>query len=332
MRTYKCLKKQIYQSGEYTLVPIRDEDKYLIMKWRNEQMFHLRQKEKLTSEKQEIYFKNVISALFRSEYPEQILFSLLYKGELIAYGGLVHIDWTNRRAEVSFLMDTEIEKKEFESLWTIYLGLIKEVAFSDLLFIKVFTYAYDLRPQLYPVLLKNDFQEEARLRKHFLHERSFVDVLIHSCLNILTYRKVNNGDKDLLYKWASDPLSRKSSLDSKPITLKEHENWFKLKMLDSSYYMFIFKLYSNSVGLLRLESRNSEFLLSFLVDPSFRGKGIGFSIIKESIKIAADINKTARIKAVIKKSNPASISIFKKAGFVKDSDDKETEIFFYYHK
>ena len=41
--TYTCFDKQIYKDKEFSLVPIRNEDRYKIMQWRNEQMFHLRQ-------------------------------------------------------------------------------------------------------------------------------------------------------------------------------------------------------------------------------------------------------------------------------------------------
>ncbi|GAK91039.1 putative ribosomal-protein-serine acetyltransferase [Nonlabens ulvanivorans] len=48
-----------------------------IMKWRNEQMYHLRQAEKLTEQSQDSYFKNVVSKLFEQEKPNQLLFSFL---------------------------------------------------------------------------------------------------------------------------------------------------------------------------------------------------------------------------------------------------------------
>ena len=60
MRNYKILSKQSFEEGDYSLVPLRHEDRYKIMHWRNEQVFHLRQSEKLTTEKQDLYFKNVI--------------------------------------------------------------------------------------------------------------------------------------------------------------------------------------------------------------------------------------------------------------------------------
>ena len=77
MREYKCLSKQTYTSNEYQIVPIRDEDKYDIMQWRNEQIYHLRQSKPLDKESQDYYFKNVIASLFEKAYPDQILFSYL---------------------------------------------------------------------------------------------------------------------------------------------------------------------------------------------------------------------------------------------------------------
>ena len=41
--TYTCLNKQIYTDAEFSLIPIRWEDRCKIMQWRNEQIFHLRQ-------------------------------------------------------------------------------------------------------------------------------------------------------------------------------------------------------------------------------------------------------------------------------------------------
>ena len=48
MPNYISLKKQIYTHNGYEIIPIRDIDKYDIMKWRNEQIYHLRQENLLT--------------------------------------------------------------------------------------------------------------------------------------------------------------------------------------------------------------------------------------------------------------------------------------------
>ena len=67
MREYKCFSKQTYSINEYQIVPIRDEDRYDIMKWRNEQICHLRQSKPLDKLSQDYYFNNVIAKLFEKE-------------------------------------------------------------------------------------------------------------------------------------------------------------------------------------------------------------------------------------------------------------------------
>ena len=123
---------QTIKTGEFSLVPIRYQDRYRIMQWRNEQIYHLRQSEPLTKERQDWYFKNVVSKLFDEEKPNQILFSLLENNEFIGYGGLVHINWLDKNAELSFIMETSLEKEHFNTIWSVYLTLIERVAFEDL--------------------------------------------------------------------------------------------------------------------------------------------------------------------------------------------------------
>ncbi len=179
---YKILKRDKIQFGIYALVPIRQRDKYKIMKWRNEQVYHLRQKEKLTKKDQEEYFSTIIKDLFKIDKPNQLLFSYLKNEECIGYGGLVHIDWINSNAEISFIMDTSREKEEFHFHWSNYLNLLEEIAFKDLKFEKIYTFAYDLRPHLFTTIEKCGYQMEGLLKNHYLFENKFYDVKIHSKL------------------------------------------------------------------------------------------------------------------------------------------------------
>ena len=63
MVRYICLKQQEFSYGNYRLVPLRYEDRFLIMKWRNEQIYHLRQSSLLTEEDQQRYFDNVVAKI-----------------------------------------------------------------------------------------------------------------------------------------------------------------------------------------------------------------------------------------------------------------------------
>lgn len=183
MTRYKCLKRQEYTLGDYSIVPLRYEDRFSIMKWRNEQIFHLRQVHPLTEENQQHYFDNVVAKLYDNPKPDQILFSYLEKGVCIGYGGLVHINWIDRNAEISFIMDTQLEEEHFAEHWSNYLTMLKELSFSDLNLHKIYTYAFDLRPHLYTMLEANGFAREATLKDHSLFEGKYKDVVIHSYFN-----------------------------------------------------------------------------------------------------------------------------------------------------
>ncbi len=177
---YRCMEQQIYRSSEFSLVPLRDDDKFHIMKWRNEQIYHLRQQKQLTKEDQENYFSTVINTLFEQGQPGQVLFSYLHDKICIGYGGLVHINWKDKNAEISFIMNTELEKDYFEQHWTTYLSLIEQVAFKGLGLHKIFTYAFDLRPRLYKAVEEAGFTQEARLKEHCFFDGKYIDVVIHS--------------------------------------------------------------------------------------------------------------------------------------------------------
>jgi RimJ/RimL family protein N-acetyltransferase len=180
MNKYAVLDRQIFEHENYKIDPIRYEDRFDIMKWRNEQIYHLRQNKPLTIEDQENYFKTVVNTLYDQENPSQILFSYLEDEICIGYGGLVHINWLDKNAEISFIMNTDLENDGFEKHWGIFLNLIEQVAFGDLKLHKITTYAFDLRPKLYPLLEHSGFTKEAVLKQQCLFDGTYVDVVIHS--------------------------------------------------------------------------------------------------------------------------------------------------------
>lgn len=177
MPQYKALKKQNFCIKNYSIVPIRYEDRYLIMQWRNDQMYHLRQNEPLTKEQQDLYFNTVVSGLFEQEKPNQILFSFLENEFCIGYGGLVHLDWERKSGEISFLISTELENSYFEKFWHLFLNMIELVAFKILKLNKIYTYAYDLRPKLYVCLEKADYKLDKTI------EEANNRIIIHSKYN-----------------------------------------------------------------------------------------------------------------------------------------------------
>lgn len=180
MSEYKVLKKQVYQNGIFSIIPIRKIDRHQIMTWRNEQIHHLRQEKPLSLEEQDQYFEEVIDRLFCEQNPSQILFSYMKNNHCIGYGGLVHINWTDRNAEISFLMNTELEIHEFELHWRIFLDLLQKIEFITTSLHKIYIYAFDIRPHLYPILTKAGFFKDAELKDHCRIDNRYYNVVIYS--------------------------------------------------------------------------------------------------------------------------------------------------------
>lgn len=181
-QAYKSLNTNEVVSGDYKIIPIRFQDRALIMKWRNEQIYHLRQAEPLTTEMQDKYFDTEVRLLFTEKNPVQYLFSYMKNNECIGYGGLVHINRIDGHAEISFIMDTELEAEYFERLWVQYLALIEKIGFNEMRLHKLYVYAFDLRSHLYVALEKAGYFLDARLNDHCFVQGEYKDVVIHSKL------------------------------------------------------------------------------------------------------------------------------------------------------
>lgn len=324
MNSYKVLSEQIFTKGIYNLVPIQSRDRYSIMKWRNEQIFHLRQNELLTKEKQDCYFDDILQKAFEQDKPAQILFSYLENSVCIGYGGLVHINWVDKNAEISFLMDTRLEEEHFEFHWKMFLSLIEEVAFNELGFHKIFTYAFDLRPRLYSALKDVGYEKEARLKEHCYFNDKFIDVLFHSKINRLRLRSATIDDELITFYWVNDPQIRKFSFSQKEIKIEEHHMWLENKLNDENCFYYILEnILGKPLGSIRVDINGFEGVLSYLIDSDSFGKGLGFAILRMlEKKIKKEKIPVKKLVGNVFKKNEASVRIFEKLEYEsKDEDD-----------
>lgn len=335
MKNYNCLTNSIFQKGSFSIVPLRYEDRLDILKWRNEQIYHLRQNKPLTVEDQQNYFKTVVDNLFDQEQPNQILFSYLENGRCIGYGGLVHINWIDKNAEISFVMDTTLEVNDFQVNWINYLKLIEEVAFEDLKFHKIFTYAFDLRPHLYQAIEIAGFRREAVLKEHCLFNNVFLDVVIHSKFNDqnelvkrddFSLRDADIGDAELLFNWANDIAVRANSINQEPIIWENHLNWFTSRLNDSETKILILTSGGDSLGQIRIDLIDGFWNIDYSIDSQLRGKGLG----KEIVRLLINKFESYKFKATVKKQNKASINVFVNLGFKKEQIESDVFDYFKY--
>ena len=181
---YQVMPRPLLNDGVLHLRAVDQADIEVIRQWRNDQMDVLRQTEPITQEAQVRYFQEKIwPDLIRLE-PKQILLAIERQGELIGYGGLVHISWPYRRAEISFLLDPKLEQEgEFlHEYFTRFLELIQELAFKDLRLNRLTTETYAQRVVHIGALEAAGHRIEGRLREHVFVDGSPIDSLVHGLL------------------------------------------------------------------------------------------------------------------------------------------------------
>lgn len=316
MNFYRALNKQEYQYKEFRILPLRLDDRFQIMEWRNQQLYHLRQQKLLTPEDQDRYFNEVVTGLFSQERPPQVLFSFLQNEALVGYGGLVHINWLDKNAEISFLMNTALEN-QFHLYWSVFLKLLERVAFAELGLHKIYTYAFDLRPHLYPVLEDNQYTREATLKEHCKFEDRFIDVIIHSKIGKpLMVRPADSSDLEQTYEWANDQAIRAFSKTKNYIPFEEHTAWFRKKISDANSLYLMAEYCTARVGTVRFDKGpTGEALLSYLIDPLYQGVGFGKLLVMKGIEYAIKTGFCNKMIAHVHHDNASSIRILEATGF-----------------
>jgi len=180
-REYKCLKDQIFSDGRFSIRSIKDSDIQQIRTWRNAQIDVLRQTKLITEFEQCEYFSANIWPEMKVDQPDNVLMAFMFEGNLVGYGGLVHISWDNRRAEISFLLDPNCigNNEEYAKYFSAFLRLIKRLAFNELDFNRIFTETFEYRIAHMNVLESEGFLLEGIMRKHIIIGNKSISSIIH---------------------------------------------------------------------------------------------------------------------------------------------------------
>lgn len=181
---YRVMPTPKLSDGVLEVRAVQPADIEAIRQWRNDQMDVLRQTAPISPEQQERYFAEHVWPQTMSLEPTQVLVALERAGVLIGYGGLVHISWPNRRAEVSFLLTPELEKNSDEliGLFSRFLDLMKQLAFDDLGLRRLCTETFAHRSRHIATLEAWGFRCEGRLREHVLIDGKPTDAFAHGLL------------------------------------------------------------------------------------------------------------------------------------------------------
>ena len=181
---YRVMPRSEIVDRDLRLRAVEPGDIERIRLWRNAQMDVLRQSAPISDSDQIRYFAATVWPDKNSETPSNILLSIERDGTLIGYGGLVHIVWAYRHAEMSFLLDPAIEadRSVRDALFLQFLRLMQELAFEDLRLNRLHTETYATRTTHIALLEKGGMIREGRLREHVVIDGRGVDALVHGLL------------------------------------------------------------------------------------------------------------------------------------------------------
>lgn len=167
----------------YALRPLEWPDRTLIRQWRNDQIRVLRQAHPLSVDDQDAYYRTVVAAQMEQPHPPQVLLALTCEDALIGYGGIVHLQWADRRGELSFLTATDrLEPDTFASDWRRYLSLLLPICRDQLGLHKITTETYEFRTDVIGFLEDAGFLLEGTLREHHRVDDAWVTSLAHGLI------------------------------------------------------------------------------------------------------------------------------------------------------
>ena len=142
--------------------------------------------------------------------------------------------------------------------------------------------------------------------------------------------KASNNDSLDIFQWRNDPLTRQNSINTDPVSLKDHNQWFNEVLNSRNTELLIGIKDSIKVGVCRFSLNNlsNSVEVSINLNPLMRGKRISKKLLEESINYYLKTNKVM-LTATIRIDNIPSIKIFEELNFIKI---KSTDSFNYYER
>lgn len=167
----------------YKIRNIIYDDIFKIKKMRNEQIDVLRQNCILTDNDQEKWYNEIIKPSYISK-TKVLNFTILYNEKFIGYGGLVNIDYNNKKGEVSFLVEKErtLNNNIYENDFNFFLNFISDYACNKLKLHKIWTETYEFRKFHISILEKNMFEVEGVLKESIYINSKFINSILHGLI------------------------------------------------------------------------------------------------------------------------------------------------------
>ena len=136
-------------------------------------------------------------------------------------------------------------------------------------------------------------------------------------MNKIAMIPIKDKHLDMVRSWRNDPKVRENMYTNHVIGKKEHEQWFKLLLTDSSRRFFIFELNGEPSGLIGFtqidQVSNSASWVFYSGDTSKRG--VGSMMESAALNYAFDEMKLHKLSCEVLEFNDTVIAFHRKHGF-----------------
>ncbi len=132
-----------------------------------------------------------------------------------------------------------------------------------------------------------------------------------SMMGKIKLRLCDISDCDLVYNLNNDVDCRRNSFNQGLINYEDHKKWFKEKLKQKDYMIYIAEIDNNPIGTVRLERNKDQYIFSYTIDKRYRGQGYGKVMLcrLEERLLNSNIN-LCKLCARVNFGNVASQKIF----------------------
>ena len=143
-----------------------------------------------------------------------------------------------------------------------------------------------------------------------------------SIKNKLQLRSLERNDREILFQWANDKVTRRNSISQSIINKKEHKQWFAgiLKNQTRNTVFICIKGKKTRVGVVRfscLKNNKKKWEIHFTLAPKHRGKRLAQPMLEKALKKFQQKNLSRAVYAKVFASNWKSLKLLYSLGFKK---------------
>lgn len=138
----------------------------------------------------------------------------------------------------------------------------------------------------------------------------------------LKLRPANANDALTYFAWVNDPVVRSSAINSAPINMVTHLEWFARRLSDVNTHLYVLETGDLPVGQIRFERHGEEVTIDYSLDVLVRGRGWANLLLKLGVD-AFNSSHSAILSATVKSENIASAATFIRLGFVEQEVDRD---------